>query len=100
MYLFFVRMSRKLFKLCATIWISALVIWLPVISHGTVNDYSETEAAKYLESANNFMAQWSNRVVHADWNWITNLTDENSEKKVQHYLIMFIKCKNIFHFVH
>lgn len=71
----------KLHQLCVTLWVSAMVIWQPVLSVET-NKYSEIAASKYLNNLNHMMAQWSNRVVHADWNWITNMTNENAEKKV------------------
>lgn len=81
MYCFVGRIMWKLHQLCAALWVSVTIIWQPVLSVGT-NKYSEVEASKYLNNLNHIMAQWSNRVVHADWNWITNMTNENAEKKV------------------
>lgn len=63
------------------ILVLATAILRPVVSR-SINKYSEVEASEYLENANRMLAQWSNRVVQADWNWLTNLTNENAEKKV------------------
>ncbi|VVC45911.1 Zinc finger C2H2-type,Peptidase M2, peptidyl-dipeptidase A [Cinara cedri] len=66
----------------AILWLSIMmVIWRAVVSE-KINKYSEIEAAKYLDSTNQALAQWTNRIIHADWNWLTNLTNENAEKKL------------------
>lgn len=82
---------KILYQSCVVICLLITVIWRPVVSEKLTNKYSETEAAKYLENANHALAQWTNRIVHADWNWLTNLTKENTEKKV--ISVIIIRCK-------
>lgn len=80
-------LKMKLYNLCVVLWVLATVTWRPVLSTGT-KKYSETEASHYLENANAVLAQWTNRVIHANWDWLTNLTNENAKKKVPiHYLL-------------
>ncbi|XP_060842211.1 angiotensin-converting enzyme-like isoform X3 [Rhopalosiphum padi] len=74
-------MMIKLYYLYAILWLSATVVWRPVLSAGT-KKYSEIEASKYLDNANHALTEWTNRVIHANWNWLTNLTNENAEKKI------------------
>lgn len=74
--------EMKLHQLCIILWTWAIFTWQPAISEVPNKKYSEIEAAKYLDNANHALAQWTNRVMHSDWNWNTNLTDENAEKKV------------------
>lgn len=71
----------QLYRPCAVLWTLAVVFWRPALSQDT-NQYSEAEAAKYLVNANQVLALWTNQVVHSDWNWLTNLTNENAQKKV------------------
>lgn len=80
-------MTMKLYHLCVILCLSATVVWRPVLSAGIKNcsHCSEIEASKYLEKANHELTQWTNRVIHANWNWLTNLTNENAEKKVPIY---------------
>jgi len=80
--------TMKLYRLCV-IGV-AMVIWRSVESE-RADKFSETEASKYLVNANRELAQWTNRVVHSDWNWLTNLTDENAEKKVRILYCVFVK---------
>lgn len=77
-------MAMKLYHLCVILCLSGTVIWQPVLSAGIkkFSHYSEIEASKYLENTNHELTQWTNRVIHANWNWLTNLTNENAEKKV------------------
>lgn len=75
------RLTMILLRSCFAIWLSAMVVWRPVVSQGAYK-YSEIEAAKYLKNTNQALAKWTNRVIHSDWNWLTNLTNENAEKKV------------------
>lgn len=74
--------EMKFIRLCMVLWSWAIATWQPVVSEGPNKKYSEVEAARYLENANHVLAQWTNRVINTDWNWNTNLTDENAEKKV------------------
>lgn len=82
-------MMIKLYCLYAILWLSVTIVWRPVLSAGT-KKYSEIEASKYLDNANYALTEWTNRVIHANWNWLTNLTNENAEKKVlAYYLLRF-----------
>ncbi|XP_029345454.1 angiotensin-converting enzyme [Acyrthosiphon pisum] len=74
----------KLYHLCVILYLSATVVWRPVLSAGIEDSShrSEIEASKYLENVNHEMAQWANQYALADWNWATNLTDENAAKKL------------------
>lgn len=72
----------KSYQFCAVIVMAIMVISRSVVSGQGTNKYSESEASKYLDKANHALAQWTNRVIHSDWNWLTNLTNENAEKKV------------------
>ncbi|KAE9526929.1 hypothetical protein AGLY_013577 [Aphis glycines] len=74
-------MMIKLYCLYAILWLSVTIVWRPVLSAGT-KKYSEIEASKYLDNANYALTEWTNRVIHANWNWLTNLTNENAEKKI------------------
>lgn len=89
-------MTMKLYHLCVILCLSATVVWRPVLSAGIKNcsHCSEIEASKYLENANHALTQWTNRVIHANWNWLTNLTNENAEKKLAINLEFskFLKC--------
>lgn len=75
--------AMQLYRSCAVLWALAVVFWRPALSQD-MNQYSEAEAAKYLINANQALALWTNQVVHSDWNWLTNLTNENAQKKVLH----------------
>lgn len=77
-------MTMKLYHLCVILCLSSTIVWQPVLSAGIkkCTYCSEAEASKYLEKANYELTQWTNRVIHANWNWLTNLTNENAEKKV------------------
>lgn len=77
------------------IWLTVMTIWKPVVSR-QINKYSEAEAAEYLDNTNRALGQWTNRVIKADWNWLTNLTNENADKKV---LYFYIKYKKIIYII-
>jgi len=91
-------MMIKLYYLYAILWLSATVVWRPVLSAGT-KKYSEIEASKYLDNANHALTEWTNRVIHANWNWLTNLTNENAEKKVPTYYLLRFNYYTLFHII-
>lgn len=79
--------TMELRLLYAILWLFAVVIWRPVASDGK-NSYSESKAREFLHKANQVSAQEVNKVIVADWNWSSNLTDENSKIKVLNYIFL------------
>ncbi|XP_050539416.1 angiotensin-converting enzyme-like isoform X2 [Daktulosphaira vitifoliae] len=66
------------------LWLYAVTViaWQPVVLTEQVLD-QEIEARKFLVFANQELAKWTNKLIHADWNWSSNLTDENAAEKLK-----------------
>lgn len=67
-----------------------------------VNDYfeplntNETQAEEYLKEANNKLGEENNILQTAQWNYATNITEENERLQViLHIKTCIIECYNV-----